>query len=181
MCNSIILYTPMCYSIILYTPLGYSIILNTPMCYNIILNIPMCYNIILNTPMCNSIILNTPMCYNIILNIPMCYNIILNIPMCYSIILNTPLCYSTPETLSNRDRCRVGQISLYDGPLGQFGESGVYGDLFTSALRNYGMLCIGLYRWVPSLKLFCRCERLVHFSPMQNIYTKSFINDNIIN
>ncbi|KAF2350312.1 hypothetical protein FHG87_018932 [Trinorchestia longiramus] len=55
--------------------------------------------------------------------------------------------YSTPETLSNRDRCRVGQISLYDGPLGQFGEGGVYGDLFTSALRNYGMLCIGLYRF----------------------------------
>ncbi|XP_047741352.1 calcium-activated potassium channel slowpoke [Hyalella azteca] len=57
--------------------------------------------------------------------------------------------YSTPETLSNRDRCRVGQISLYDGPLGQFGEGGVYGDLFTSALRNYGMLCIGLYRCLP--------------------------------
>ncbi|CAL4058638.1 unnamed protein product, partial [Meganyctiphanes norvegica] len=54
--------------------------------------------------------------------------------------------YSTPETLSNRDRCRVGQISLYDGPLGQFGEGGKYGDLFCAALRNYGMLCIGLYR-----------------------------------
>ncbi|RXG71202.1 Calcium-activated potassium channel slowpoke [Armadillidium vulgare] len=55
--------------------------------------------------------------------------------------------YSTPETISNRDRCRVGQISLYDGPLGQFGEGGKYGDLFTGALRNYGMLCIGLYRF----------------------------------
>lgn len=55
---------------------------------------------------------------------------------------------STPETLANRDRCQVGQISLYDGPLGQFGESGIYGDLFCAALRNYGMLCIGLYRWV---------------------------------
>ena len=29
--------------------------------------------------------------------------------------------YSTPESLANRDRCRVGQISLYDGPLAQFG------------------------------------------------------------
>ncbi|XP_047501589.1 calcium-activated potassium channel slowpoke-like isoform X4 [Penaeus chinensis] len=55
--------------------------------------------------------------------------------------------YSTPETLANRDRCQVGQISLYDGPLGQFGESGIYGDLFCAALRNYGMLCIGLYRF----------------------------------
>ncbi|XP_075150372.1 calcium-activated potassium channel slo isoform X21 [Haematobia irritans] len=55
--------------------------------------------------------------------------------------------YSTPESLSNRDRCRVGQISLYDGPLAQFGECGKYGDLFVAALKSYGMLCIGLYRF----------------------------------
>ncbi|XP_046655644.1 calcium-activated potassium channel slowpoke-like isoform X8 [Daphnia pulicaria] len=55
--------------------------------------------------------------------------------------------YSTPETLGERDRCRVGQISLYDGPLAQYGEGGKYGDLFVAALRNYGMLCIGLYRY----------------------------------
>ncbi|XP_037962390.1 calcium-activated potassium channel slowpoke isoform X8 [Plutella xylostella] len=55
--------------------------------------------------------------------------------------------YSTTESLSNRDRCRVGQISLYDGPLAQFGEAGKYGDLFVAALRAYGMLCIGLYRF----------------------------------
>ncbi|XP_026321790.1 calcium-activated potassium channel slowpoke isoform X26 [Hyposmocoma kahamanoa] len=55
--------------------------------------------------------------------------------------------YSTVESLSNRDRCRVGQISLYDGPLAQFGEAGKYGDLFVAALRAYGMLCIGLYRF----------------------------------
>ncbi|XP_022655980.1 calcium-activated potassium channel slowpoke-like isoform X2 [Varroa destructor] len=55
--------------------------------------------------------------------------------------------YSTPDSLSNRDRCRVGQISLYDGPLAQFGEGGKYGDLFVASLRSYGMLCIGLYRF----------------------------------
>eukprot|EP00102_Acyrthosiphon_pisum_P014247 XP_008184211.1 PREDICTED: calcium-activated potassium channel slowpoke isoform X21 [Acyrthosiphon pisum] len=55
--------------------------------------------------------------------------------------------YSTDESLANRDRCRVGQISLYDGPLAQFGEAGKYGDLFVSALKSYGMLCIGLYRY----------------------------------
>lgn len=44
-------------------------------------------------------------------------------------------------------RCRVGQISLYDGPLAQFGECGKYGDLFVAALKSYGMLCIGLYRF----------------------------------
>merc|ERR1719341_1808471 len=30
--------------------------------------------------------------------------------------------YPTPETLANRDRCRVGQISLADGPLASMGE-----------------------------------------------------------
>ncbi|XP_051174193.1 calcium-activated potassium channel slowpoke isoform X12 [Leptopilina boulardi] len=55
--------------------------------------------------------------------------------------------YSTTDSLSNRDRCRVGQISLYDGPLAQYGEGGKYGDLFVAALKSYGMLCIGLYRY----------------------------------
>ncbi len=61
---------------------------------------------------------------------------------------------STPETLGERDRCRVGQISLYDGPLAQYGEGGKYGDLFVAALRNYGMLCIGLYRYTQSFHSF---------------------------
>merc|ERR1719209_2820292 len=34
--------------------------------------------------------------------------------------------YSTPETLANRDRCRVGQISLSDGPLATFGQGRKY-------------------------------------------------------
>ena len=29
--------------------------------------------------------------------------------------------YSTNKTLDNRDRCRVSQISLCDGPLAQYG------------------------------------------------------------
>ena len=62
--------------------------------------------------------------------------------------------YSTPETLCHRDRCRVGQISLYDGPLASFGECGRYIDLFVAALRNYGMLCIGLYRYIISTFVF---------------------------
>ncbi|GAB1604804.1 calcium-activated potassium channel subunit alpha-1 isoform X2 [Argonauta hians] len=55
--------------------------------------------------------------------------------------------YSTPSILANRDRCRVAQISLYEGPLAQYGESGRYGDLFLAALQNFGILCIGLYRF----------------------------------
>lgn len=58
--------------------------------------------------------------------------------------------YSTQETLNNRDRCRIGQISLSDGPLAQYGENGKYGNLFVGALRSYGMLCIGLYRYRDS-------------------------------
>ncbi|XP_074593163.1 calcium-activated potassium channel slo isoform X4 [Brevipalpus obovatus] len=58
--------------------------------------------------------------------------------------------YSTDETLRNRDRCRVGQISLYDGPLAKYGDGGKYGDLFLNALRQFGMLCIGVYRYRDS-------------------------------
>ncbi|KRX96084.1 Calcium-activated potassium channel slo-1 [Trichinella pseudospiralis] len=58
---------------------------------------------------------------------------------------------STPETLKNRDRCRVAQLSLADGcfqsyhvTLFQIGAT--YGQVLSQALKDYGMLCIGLYR-----------------------------------
>ena len=55
---------------------------------------------------------------------------------------------STAETLANRDRCRVGQIGISDGPLARYcREDGKYGDLFIGALRSFGMLCIGIYRF----------------------------------
>ncbi|UMM38276.1 hypothetical protein L5515_009761 [Caenorhabditis briggsae] len=54
--------------------------------------------------------------------------------------------YSTPETLSNRDRCRIAQISLSDNPYEGVGHNTTYGAMFTIALRRYGQLCIGLYR-----------------------------------
>lgn len=53
---------------------------------------------------------------------------------------------ATAETLAMRNRCRVGQISLYDEPLNKFANAGRYGDLFVEALRLFGMLCIGIYR-----------------------------------
>ncbi|XP_052262998.1 calcium-activated potassium channel slowpoke-like [Dreissena polymorpha] len=55
--------------------------------------------------------------------------------------------YCTPAVLANRDRCRVAQVSLYDGPFAEFGEGGTYGALFIHALRHQGILCIGLYRF----------------------------------
>ena len=54
---------------------------------------------------------------------------------------------------------RVGQISLQEGPLATFGAGAKYHDLFVAALRQYGMLCIGLYRsvkfFVEILEWFC--------------------------
>ena len=38
-------------------------------------------------------------------------------------------------------------ICLVDGPLAVYGEGRKYIDLFVAALRNYGMLCIGIYRY----------------------------------
>ncbi|XP_031416654.1 calcium-activated potassium channel subunit alpha-1-like isoform X3 [Clupea harengus] len=54
--------------------------------------------------------------------------------------------YSTPQTLSNRDRCRVAQLALNDGPFAELGDGGCYGDLFCKALKTYNMLCFGIYR-----------------------------------
>merc|ERR1719189_1170865 len=55
--------------------------------------------------------------------------------------------YSTPKTLNNRDRCRVGQVPIFDGPMEKLGESGTYAELFVACLKNFGVLCIGLYRF----------------------------------
>merc|ERR1719189_1375242 len=72
--------------------------------------------------------------------------------------------YSSPDTLANRDRCRVGEISLSDGPLSSMGEGRKYIDLFVASLRNYGMLCIGLYR----LKDNSSSKRYVITNPKAN-------------
>merc|ERR1740131_763816 len=74
--------------------------------------------------------------------------------------------YSTPETLAHRDRCRVGQISLSDGPLATFGQGRKYQDLFVASLRNYGMLCIGLYRLRdPTIAVEASSKRYVITNP----------------
>ncbi|KRX96088.1 Calcium-activated potassium channel slo-1 [Trichinella pseudospiralis] len=53
---------------------------------------------------------------------------------------------STPETLKNRDRCRVAQLSLADGCFQSYHIGATYGQVLSQALKDYGMLCIGLYR-----------------------------------
>ncbi|KAI6223778.1 BK channel [Aphelenchoides fujianensis] len=54
--------------------------------------------------------------------------------------------YSTSETLRNRDRCRIAQISIADKPYEGIGTGSTYGNLFSTALKRHGQLCIGLYR-----------------------------------
>lgn len=58
--------------------------------------------------------------------------------------------YETQEIAAVRNRCRVAQISLFEGPLSDFGECGLFGDLFLYALRSYNMICLGLYRFRDS-------------------------------
>ena len=56
--------------------------------------------------------------------------------------------------------------------MAKFGEGGTYGDLFTAALQNFGVLCIGLYR----LPLFYidylsyNCSKCI-FNFRINVYT----------
>merc|ERR550519_1420907 len=54
---------------------------------------------------------------------------------------------SNATTLANRDRCRVAQLALFDGPFAALGDGGRYGDLFTRALQQYNLLCFGIYRF----------------------------------
>jgi len=60
--------------------------------------------------------------------------------------------FETPEIAAVRNRCRVAQLSLSDGLLSDFGECGLFGDLFLYALRTYNMICLGLYRFRDSQK-----------------------------
>ena len=41
----------------------------------------------------------------------------------------------------------MGQVPIFDGPMAKLGESGTYAELFVACLKNFGVLCIGLYRF----------------------------------
>lgn len=58
--------------------------------------------------------------------------------------------YSTPQTLANRDRCRVAQLALYDGPFADLGVSGCLrgADRFCHIPGQYTFHTTGLYRTV---------------------------------
>ncbi|XP_047145289.1 calcium-activated potassium channel slowpoke isoform X2 [Hydra vulgaris] len=54
--------------------------------------------------------------------------------------------FETLDIAALRNRSRIAQFSLIDGPLSEFGQCGVFGDLFLFALRTYNMICLGLFR-----------------------------------
>ena len=66
---------------------------------------------------------------------------------------------------------RVGQISLQEGPLATFGGGAKYIDLFVAALRQYGMLCIGLYRSAAFTKSIKKTMGLARWSSFDTINT----------
>lgn len=53
--------------------------------------------------------------------------------------------YSTPQTLANRDRCRVAQLALLDGPFADLGVSSWSRGHLSSLTRN----SLARANWVP--------------------------------
>ncbi|XP_029205879.2 calcium-activated potassium channel slowpoke-like isoform X3 [Acropora millepora] len=71
------------------------------------------------------------------------------------------------QTADTRSRCKILQLSLFEGPLAAYGDGGRFGELFLHALRTSSMICLGLYRFrdshanhvgVPSAKRFVICS-----------------------
>ncbi|XP_047144550.1 calcium-activated potassium channel slowpoke isoform X2 [Hydra vulgaris] len=67
--------------------------------------------------------------------------------------------FETLDIAAVRNRCRISQLDLSDGPLAEFGECGVFGDLFLYALRTYNMICLGLFRLRDMEGLQTKCTK----------------------
>ena len=64
--------------------------------------------------------------------------------------------------------------------MAKFGEGGTYGDLFTAALQNFGVLCIGLYRLLLFYidYLSYKCSKCI-FNFRINVYTYTVLKYNL--
>ena len=40
------------------------------------------------------------------------------------------------------------QVPIFDGPMEKLGNGATYEELFVTCLKNFGVLCIGLYRFI---------------------------------
>ena len=57
--------------------------------------------------------------------------------------------YSTPELEQSKNRIRVEEVVLRDSPWSRYAENGArFLELFVTALRETGMLCLGITRLV---------------------------------
>uniref|UniRef100_A0A915I9E9 Ca2+-activated K+ channel Slowpoke-like C-terminal domain-containing protein n=1 Tax=Romanomermis culicivorax TaxID=13658 RepID=A0A915I9E9_ROMCU len=53
---------------------------------------------------------------------------------------------ATETLLKNRDRCRAGQCCLSSERFSKLKENSTYGEFFSMAISEFGILCIGIYR-----------------------------------
>ena len=55
--------------------------------------------------------------------------------------------------------CFPRQVPIFDGPMEKLGNGATYEELFVTCLKNFGVLCIGLYRFISfSDELRRSCE-----------------------
>lgn len=68
--------------------------------------------------------------------------------------------YSTPQTLANRDRCRVAQLALYDGPFADLGVSGCLrrDDSFCHFPQQHMLPCLTPLLPANANQIFCTCR-----------------------
>ena len=78
-----------------------------------------------------------------------------------------------------RDRCRVGQVPIFDGPCEKLGNGGTYEELFVTCLKNFGVLCVGLYRFKIFQNLFLQnYDRFRDTSTSLNASSKRYVITN---
>ncbi|XP_028405047.1 calcium-activated potassium channel slowpoke-like [Dendronephthya gigantea] len=54
----------------------------------------------------------------------------------------------TPDIALYRQRAKLVQVPIYEGPFKQFGDGRSFGQLFTHAIKEFHMVCIGVYRLI---------------------------------
>ena len=44
----------------------------------------------------------------------------------------------------------TSKVPIFDGPMEKLGNGATYEELFVTCLKNFGVLCIGLYRFIKN-------------------------------
>ena len=85
--------------------------------------------------------------------------------------LQTRSDWSNDELHKKRDRCRISQIPIGSDFFPSVSEGTQYGRLFTGALKEHNMLCIGLYRLLDPV--VSKKKRYVVTNPPLDLLLKS--------